>query len=184
MQQPTVMSGLNELRQDEARRGAASHFARGWRGPAFNSFAFIKQAANLRMMTQRGWHNGTRRALIPSATLVHARPPSKPPLRRARTAANRSVYGDVEAQARRRLTSSPASIGWPRPRWTVSRIHTLAELAPTCSLCCVFFCSHTAETIPIPGPSCVCLVCFLAALDSHRSSCCRARRGCALAARL
>lgn len=38
----------------------------------------------------------------------------------------------------RSLTSSPASIGWLRPRWTVSRTRTLAGLAPTC--CLVRFC--------------------------------------------
>lgn len=51
----------------------------------------------------------------------------------------RDLNWDASVTSQCSLTSSPASIGWLRPRWTVSRTRTLAALAPTCSPC---FCSH------------------------------------------
>lgn len=101
---------------------------------------------------QRAWYNWIRRGLIP-VRKADACAPIQPPVHiwhvhteRAEFAGGKSfavVMLDLKRGAsvisQCSLTSSPASIGWLRPRWTVSRIRTLAELAPTCSLC---FCSH------------------------------------------
>lgn len=75
------------------------------------------------------------------------------------------------------LTSSPASIGWLRLRWTAARIRTLAELAPTWLWLSFAFALRGNKTIlravaAAGGDAGVSiLVGFAADLVSHRSRC-------------